>query len=214
MQSDRRTNRWRQGGAAEALPAICDPGSHAQKSPRRAADGSLSRRAREHLRHLPSRAPRPLRIRRLRPRLCRGDGGGGDRPHQRARSRHLERGTGRKLQAADRFHEAAKHCNRHSARPWRPQVVVANGHAGHGTADRGEPQGRSKDLAARGADGRAGCQRLAHAAAANDSRLQSDGPHLGGCGEKRGQGRLRCDRNSRSARLSARFVPVSGLEHT
>ena len=64
------------------------------------------------------------------------------------------------------------------------------------------------------ADGRAGCQRLAHAAAANDSRLQSDGPHLGGCGEKCGQGRLRCDRNSRCARLSARFVPVSGLKHT
>ena len=140
-------------------------------------------------------------------------GGGGCRPHQRARSRHLERRPGRKLQAADRLHEAPGHRDRHSACPRRPQSVIANRDAGHGPADRGESEGRRQELAAGRADGRARRKGLADAAPAHHRRVQGDGRHLGACGAKRGQGRLRHHRDPHRARLSAGLVPVAGLQH-
>ena len=71
----------------------------------------------------------------------------------------------------------------------------------------------AKDLAAGGTDGRTGRQRLADAAAADDSRVQGDGRHLGGRRETGGCCRVRHHRNPHCARLSARLVSVAGLQH-
>ena len=95
------------------------------------------------------------------------------------RPRHLERGAGRELQAAHRLHEGREHRDRHSARAWRAQIVLAACDGRHGSAHPARDRGGRKAVAARRPDRRAGRAGMAGAAPAHDRRVPGDGSHLG-----------------------------------
>src|SRR4029077_17193576 len=84
IANERRIDQRRRRAQTNAVSATYDSKSNAEKSPRGAADGSLSLRPRKYLRHISPRPSRPLRVGRFRISLCRGNGGRGGRTHQRA----------------------------------------------------------------------------------------------------------------------------------
>ena len=84
-----------------------------------------------------------------------------------------------KLQAPDRLHEGREDGDRHSARPWWAQVVLAARDGRHGPAHPAGDQGGRQGVAAGRPHQRAGREGMAYPAPAHHRRVQGDGAHLG-----------------------------------